>query len=287
MNKEANNYCSLLSPDLEMAGTADPVDVWLMLEYPMSWKAKVLADNELADATKEWLDRNITELQSLGLKVRPQFIRQPEYDLGTTKLIVATKSSCWSIEGVGYDYLHELTLASSLEQPPAGSEVVSEPLYFVCMNGQRDICCARFGRPVYQELRVQFGDRVWQVSHLGGHRFAPNVLTLPAGDVYGRLTRDDLSEFYTAIEQDELYFDGLRGVAWHDKNVQAAQVFAAQQGLKFVRKEKLESGVTEVIFTDVSSKELSVKVKQADEPIMALASCKDDRPKPVHPYVRA
>jgi len=287
MNTNSKGYCSLLSPDLEMAGTADPVDVWLMLEYPMSWKAKVLADNELASSTKEWLGKTIAELENRGLKVRPQFIRQPEYDRGTTKLVVATEGLCWSLEGVGYDYLHDLNVASCLAQAPEGSEVISEPLYFVCMNGQRDICCARFGRPVYQELRMQFGDRVWQVSHLGGHRFAPNVLSLPAGDVYGRLTSNGLSAFHAAIEQGELYFDCLRGVSWYSKSAQAAQVFARQQGLNVVREEQREGGVTEVTFSDASSKDICVKVRQAEEPVMALASCKDDRLKPVHPYSRA
>ncbi|NJM98679.1 MAG: hypothetical protein HC800_17320 [Phormidesmis sp. RL_2_1] len=30
--------------------------------------------------------------------------------------------------------------------------------------------------------------RIWQVSHIGGHRFAPTAISLPDGRYYGRLT---------------------------------------------------------------------------------------------------
>ncbi len=65
----------------------------------------------------------------------------------------------------------------------------------VCTHGTRDTCCATFGYPVYNALRDrrahrENGLRVWQVSHLGGHRLAPNVLDLPGGRYWARLTEN-------------------------------------------------------------------------------------------------
>ena len=68
----------------------------------------------------------------------------------------------------------------------------------VCTHGSRDACCATLGYPVYQTLRRKLAPemngamRVWQSSHLGGHRFAPNIMDLPEGRSWVRPAEDDL-----------------------------------------------------------------------------------------------
>lgn len=65
----------------------------------------------------------------------------------------------------------------------------------VCTHGSRDTCCGTFGYPLYARLR-HLGDstgrvlRVWQATHFQRHRFAPVVLDLPEGRVWGGLTPD-------------------------------------------------------------------------------------------------
>jgi len=61
------------------------------------------------------------------------------------------------------------------------------PVLFLCTNGRRDACCAEFGRALLGELGRD--ERVWEISHLGGHRFAPTGLTLPDGVMPGRLDK--------------------------------------------------------------------------------------------------
>ncbi len=61
----------------------------------------------------------------------------------------------------------------------------------VCTHGSRDICCASIGHPTYQELRAAYSapkTRIWQLSHTGGHRLAPNVIDMPSGRYWSRLT---------------------------------------------------------------------------------------------------
>ncbi|HEY6599463.1 MAG TPA: hypothetical protein VIZ30_09120, partial [Pseudomonadales bacterium] len=51
-------YCAelALAEGATLAGTADVVDAWIMLEYLPAWTAKATTDNSLASATRAWLD---------------------------------------------------------------------------------------------------------------------------------------------------------------------------------------------------------------------------------------
>ncbi|MFN8167664.1 MAG: sucrase ferredoxin [Candidatus Nanopelagicales bacterium] len=51
--------------------------------------------------------------------------------------------------------------------------------YLVCTHGRHDTCCALEGRPLARELALRSPDNVWECSHLGGDRFAANLLVLP------------------------------------------------------------------------------------------------------------
>ena len=58
------------------------------------------------------------------------------------------------------------------------------PLVLVCTNGRHDPCCATFGRPLARVLREGAQrDDVWECSHIGGDRFAANIVILPEGPV--------------------------------------------------------------------------------------------------------
>ncbi len=71
----------------------------------------------------------------------------------------------------------------------------------VCTHGSQDTCCGSIGYPVYDALRHRYARmpganlRVWRVSHLGGHRFAPNVLDMPEGRNWVRIGEDQLDAF--------------------------------------------------------------------------------------------
>lgn len=53
--------------------------------------------------------------------------------------------------------------------------------FFVCTHGQVDICCAKFGIPLYNQARAAYPHvRAWRMTHFGGHRFAPTAWEFPA-----------------------------------------------------------------------------------------------------------
>jgi hypothetical protein len=79
-------------------------------------------------------------------------------------------------------------------------------------------------------MPVDPGD-VWETSHLGGDRFAANVLVLPHGFVYGQVP-DDGAVLVDAHARGQVALPWLRGRAGTGAPVQAAQHHArAELGL--------------------------------------------------------
>lgn len=221
-------YCSerSLAQAEPMAGTADQVDVWILLEYVPVWNAKATSDNALAAATRDWFTNLAKAAEQQGLKPRLQFIRQPEIERGGVTLLVARDGALRRFDRPDYAALSRLSLTDALDGP-----TVAATQYFVCTNGQRDLCCARFGLPLYAALRERVGERVWQTTHVGGHRFAPNVLTLPQGALYGRVQVGDVDEFVATVEQDRVAAQWLRGRTRYAPPVQAAEAALAARGI--------------------------------------------------------
>ena len=277
-------YCSEANPDEPMLGTADVVDVWLLLEYRPAWKAKAVVDNSLSVAVQRWLSDGMATLREAGLKVRPQLIRQPEIDRSDTRLLVHQEGMLreFGSNTVGYNDLIRTPLASLVENRALGTSIEA-PQYFVCTNGQRDLCCARFGLPAYAKLRELVGERAWQTTHLGGHRFAPNVLVLPHGALYGRVVADDMAPFVSEVESGRMPTSKLRGRSCYPKPLQAAEGFIDRSGLEPV--DVLgQDGATTVTFAD-ASETLVVEVRESTEPLWVTASCGDEERKAVYPFL--
>jgi len=107
---------------------------------------------------------------------------------------------------------------SSGLQPYHGS------LLCVCTNGRHDACCAEFGRPVAMALDDAYPEETWEVSHIGGDRFAGNMVVLPHGLYYGRLDPEAGVKIAGAHLQGRLDLDHLRGRSSYPMPVQAAEI---------------------------------------------------------------
>jgi hypothetical protein len=258
-----------------MAGTADVVDVWIMLEYLPAWTAKATTDNALAAPTKAWLKRLADEVTARGLKARLQLIRRPELDRTGVTIMLGTARGLHRLQTADYDALAELSL-EAIEAAP----LETAQQYFVCTNGQRDVCCARFGLPTYAALREQVADRVWQTTHVGGHRFAPNVLTLPQAALYGRVYPAEVDAFVGAVEGNRIAAKWLRGRTRHAPEVQAAEAALVARGIDTSGKpdrRPIDGGGYRVAFGSHAVAVTPGAIRQV------LTSCGDER-KPVTPW---
>ncbi len=111
-----------------------------------------------------------------------------------------------------------------LDLRTAGVEV-EHPLFLVCTHGKHDRCCARYGRPLYNAVCEQVDEGwAWQSSHIGGDRFAGNLVTLPDGVYYGRV---DPSEAWAVVEaalEGRVYLPCYRGRSCYGFAAQAAEL---------------------------------------------------------------
>lgn len=277
-------FCSQQNPAEPLAGTADPVGAWLMIEYRPVWKARVREDNSLAPATQAWIERTLADLAAAGIRARPQFVRQPEIDSDQVRVMLAMPGQLRVFAGTGYDFLESLDLAAVASGRLDFGRRETEPQYFVCTNGQRDLCCARFGLPTYAALREQVGARAWQVTHLGGHRFAPNVLVLPAGALYGRVVAASVPEFVATVEAGSLAFAHLRGRTYQPRHVQAAEAFIGRSDLRLLHVDGDEARARIRFATPDGSAEIAVR--RAARGLPVIGSCGDSAAEPVFPFER-
>ena len=73
-------------------------------------------------------------------------------------------------------------------------------------------------------LTASHPEQTWEVSHVGGDRFAANVLALPEGLYYGRMEPGTASQVATLHEEGRVDIDRLRGRASYPMHVQYAEI---------------------------------------------------------------
>ena len=103
------------------------------------------------------------------------------------------------------------------------------PIFGVCTHGRHDACCAERGRPVASALTATHPAETWEISHMGGDRFAANMVVLPEGLYYGRMEPDSASELATMHEAGRLDLERLRGRTSYPMHVQYAEIALRRQ----------------------------------------------------------
>lgn len=219
------SFCSQLarSHDVSPAGTATEAAHWLLIEDPSAWGESAVEEADWFPEVRAALLRWEAAVPDL----RVQLIRRAfgTWDTpGRIRCFVVRAGPepvvrDWSLEA--YDDLSRLDVPGTLRA--SRDEEGSVPLVLTCVNGKRDACCAKWGRPVAQAAADAAPNAAWQTSHLGGHRFAPIVLLLPHGTQYGWLRPDDISDLVAAHQQGRLFdLDRIRGRVDQSRPVQAA-----------------------------------------------------------------
>jgi hypothetical protein len=160
-----------------------------------------------------------------------------------------------------YDDLRDLDLATA----GAPSE---QPLFLVCTHGKHDPCCARRGRPLFEALAEQLDEEgVWQSTHVGGDRFAGNLICLPQGIYYGRVERGDAVGVLDAHLEGWIAMGRYRGRSSHPFAAQAAEIDVREAtGLRGLDELRLRSAEADgdtvhVVFDDVAGQSHGRRVR--------------------------
>jgi hypothetical protein len=248
--------CSASSAALAepMAGTASTVRSFLLLEVPGPWGVDALRDGRLPAELSAELERRCE-----GLGIRPLLVRRH----GRTR---TRQTRCF---GAYADPHRPGMEAATLDRPEdvldvpldrlgrgesMGLRAHPEPLFLVCTHGRHDVCCAEHGRPIAAALAASYPQLTWECSHIGGDRFAGNIVVLPDGLYYGRADSHSGPRIAKTHLAGRLDLDHLRGRAGFRFPTQAAEWHLRRRldltGTSQLRleRERIGADVTEVVF---------------------------------------
>jgi hypothetical protein len=214
-----------LARDEDVLGTASTVRAFLLVENAGPWGTDALHDARIADDVKEGLRTAADRAGVRVLLVR----RHRNVAAGPGVRVFAAYADPVA------PWLESATLATErllldldLDALGAGRSPgltpTEEPVLCVCTHGRHDACCAERGRPVAAALAASHPEETWEVSHIGGDRFAANVLVLPDGLYYGRVAADAAPGLADAHLAGHLDLDLLRGRSGFGFPVQVAEV---------------------------------------------------------------
>ncbi|MEY9858340.1 hypothetical protein ABH935_003955 [Catenulispora sp. GAS73] len=248
--------CSVLSRELgePLAGTGAVARAWLLVEQPGPWGRVAATESRLDPELGAEL-----EGRTAGTAVRLALIRRVEdhhdSDPPHRRWFAASThpKRTWLATGV-VTYPTDL-LKIDFAALDAGDrravaelehEFVHAPLLGVCTNGKRDACCATVGRQVAVGVEAldaasgsgsgqAFGSgsgsgpvgaypAVWEITHLGGHRFAPTAVVLPSGYSYGRLDTAAAGRVLAEAREGRMAVHGCRGRSTWPRAGQVAEL---------------------------------------------------------------
>ena len=230
-----------------LAATASRVDHWILVEYRGLWDRDVLGGSLLSAALKAHFRDQLARLPHSRLL----FLKKPERRrYGRRALFFGSSrvgtEAFYKLEFDHHDDLVGLDFVSALRGEETPGVPVDHPLFVVCTHGKRDRCCAKFGRPLYDRLRAETeSEWVWQSTHVGGDRFAGNVVCLPEGLYYGRVDEGDVRALLNAHAAGEIWLEGYRG--------RSAYTFAVQAAERAVREEAGLTGIGDVELVGVEA----------------------------------
>jgi hypothetical protein len=223
-----------------MAGTAAPARRWLLIEHPGPWEIDALAGSGIDAAVQ---DRLLVAARSGSARIL--LVRRPgrrSRDGGPRAWAVIDHSELagqvWGTWERDDDLLAAVDLlrGPTLEGRPT---TPGDPVLLVCAHGRHDTCCAVRGRPVAAALAEQWPEWTWECSHVGGDRFAANLVVLPDGAYYGRVEPAEAVELVRAHLHGQVVASALRGVSTEPPVAQAAIIEALRRfgpaGLQDVR----------------------------------------------------
>jgi len=252
--------CATLSRALTepQFGTASRVRGWVLLEQPGPWGREAVLESQLDRDLARALHRAAEAARVRLLLIRRSGRRRGPGQSTTCFLAHTSRRDRW-LERRRLDdpaELLELDMAKvTAGERPGFGDPVGEPVYLVCTNGRHDRCCATYGRPLALALAERHGDLVWESSHVGGDRFAGNLVCLPSGHYFGRVGPAEADRVLGLHRKGSIDLDHYRGCCIDPPTVQAAEWFARRAGgllgvddLDLLGRERLEAGVEAVRF---------------------------------------
>ncbi|MDZ8084272.1 MAG: sucrase ferredoxin [Nostoc sp. DedQUE12b] len=203
-------FCSLVSKanGEDPIGTAGTYDHWLIIEIPQPWPQEIFEKNPTIKSLTGLFQELVFEHE---IKLRPMLIAPDrEYSRpGFTRVlyyyrpaklfsqfekqefVVPENEAAALVRAIFKQLIQQTNDLSQFQQYQQQTSDIRELM--ICTHAQVDLACGRFGTPIYRKLRKEYAPasngklRVWQTTHFGGHQFAPTLIDLPQGCLWGHL----------------------------------------------------------------------------------------------------
>ena len=207
-----------------LASAPEASRAWLLIEHPGPWP------HEAADAALPAPLRALVSA-AVELGIRVQMIRRPgRRQVGDVRRVFTGWTAGrepWlrlgSVSATAPDLTERDLKELAAGTPPSFGSPAAEPVFLVCTHAKRSACCARFGVPLAQALAQRHPGQVWETTHVGGHRFAANLVILPHGLYYGPVGLDAASAAIAAYQRGAVVPGRYRGRAGQPKPTQETE----------------------------------------------------------------
>lgn len=270
--------------DEPLIGTASRVQRWFVIEQAGAWGKEAVAesglDAEVAAALRDTARRH---------RVRVLLARRPgdrRRDGDRRVFLAHSGRERWWIEQVDLPYdrpeaLLDIDLGVlAFPEPPGLGDPGPPSLHLVCTNGKHDPCCADFGRPVVRALATAGAPDVWEVSHVGGDRFAANIVCLPEGIYYGRVEPGTAADLLAGHRAGRVDLAHYRGRSCLPPVVQAADLFARAHlderridGVSVLSTERVDDETVVVLVQQRGGATVEVVVRHERAPVPVQLTC--------------
>lgn len=220
--------------DEPMFATGSQVRGWLLIEVRGAWGEDAIHASALNEhVPRHWKDelkrrhiraaciRSDSRAEAPGVRLFTCTARRPG----------AGAAPLW---GRHVDSLVDVAAAVEhlrADEPPGAEwEHMQESLILVCTNGRHDQCCANLGRPLVRALRnSRWAGRVWECSHIGGDRFAANLVILPDSLYFGRVDPETVPGLLAGLDERRIDLALFRGRTSFSLAEQAVEHFVRRE----------------------------------------------------------
>jgi Sucrase/ferredoxin-like len=260
--------------------TASYVSDWLLLEQPGGWGHDAPTESRLDPQVGRAL-----KTKAASERIRLIVVRRGTQLIGEHPAAYACHVGTDStlLERLDIERpqdLLELNFSAIRSGRGGVGAGVDETIYLVCTHGRHDACCSIRGNLVSRALITALPGRVWESSHIGGDRFAANIVSLPNGVYYGRVPASEALELARGIERGQLDLRYYRGRCCYPFPIQAAEYFLRRDrnlvGLAdlSLRRVVRNDGESVSATFDVGGRETTVTVGITADPSAYSLTCK-------------
>jgi hypothetical protein len=280
-----------LDRDEPIFGTASFVRRWILLEQPGSWGSDALTQSRLNPELGRELRARTHKLGIRLILIRrgarlthPKhrqcyFVRTDEDKLYQSHIELESPRDLLDID------LRPLLIGSEI----ADAKPHEDPVFLVCTHGRHDQCCSIKGNAVSRIACATPGFDAWECSHIGGDRFAANLVCFPHGVYYGRVEPAEVVRLMEDYSKGVLSLEHFRGRSSYLFPVQAAAYFVRKEfnllaldDVTFAGTEPTERGLAAAfVLNDGRVIEAEVAVTRSET---ELLTCSAAKPHPIPRY---